>query len=174
MSPSGRWTSSVTTDVCTTGTARRPQERRSPMTGPIESRRRPRRRCAARTSVVVMACLSLGVPVTAAASDVDDTRREDVSTSQLTSKWRIFAGGNFTDFNTTAGWSAQGLAGAVILVEDTLGRYRRGQRDPFPGSKPRCSSADRDGRRSGPRCRHSRRRGRFHRRICGRSGHSWT
>jgi hypothetical protein len=68
-----------------------------------------------------MACLSLGVPVTAAASDVDDTRREDVSTSQLTSKWRIFAGGNFTDFNTTAGWSAQGLAGAVILVEDTLG-----------------------------------------------------
>jgi opacity protein-like surface antigen len=68
-----------------------------------------------------MACLSLGVPVTAAAGDVDDTRREDVSTLQLTSKWRIFAGGNFTDFNTTAGWSAQGLAGAVILVEDTLG-----------------------------------------------------
>lgn len=91
------------------------------MTGLIESRHRPRRRCVARTSLVVMVCLALGVPMTATAGDGDDTRREDISTSQLTSKWRVFGGGNFTDFNTTAGWSPKGLAGAVIIVEDTLG-----------------------------------------------------
>jgi len=39
----------------------------------------------------------------------------------MSSTWRVEVGGSLNTFDTTAGWSPKGLAGAVILLEDTLG-----------------------------------------------------
>lgn len=70
---------------------------------------------------LVLVCFVLLAPVTVQADDGDEEAREDFSTTQLTSTWRIVAGGNLTAFNTGAAWSPQGLAGAAIDLEDVLG-----------------------------------------------------
>jgi hypothetical protein len=57
----------------------------------------------------------------ATADDGAGTTRRDISVPALTSPWRVFAGVNLTSFDTEAAWSPQGLAGAVIILEDTLG-----------------------------------------------------
>jgi len=86
---------------------------------------RPGRVC--RNAVpLFFACLSLLVPaITEGADDDDQTPRRDFSTPQLTSKWRVVAGGNLTTYDTGAAWSPEGLAGAAIDLEDVLGLDER-------------------------------------------------
>lgn len=74
-----------------------------------------------RIALPLLACLALLAPVVVEAADDEEAPRRDFATPQLTSAWRIVAGGNLTTFETTAAWSPAGLAGAVIILEDTLG-----------------------------------------------------
>jgi hypothetical protein len=52
-------------------------------------------------------------------------QRPDFATRTLTSDWQITVGGNLTVFNTSAAWAPNGLAGAAIDLEDSLGLDER-------------------------------------------------
>jgi hypothetical protein len=53
--------------------------------------------------------------------DRPEPQRTDFAVATMTSDWRITVGGNLTVFDTSAAWAPRGLAGAAILLEDTLG-----------------------------------------------------
>ena len=53
--------------------------------------------------------------------DQPEPQRTDFAVATMTSDWRITVGGNLTVFDTSAAWAPRGLAGAAILLEDTLG-----------------------------------------------------
>lgn len=76
----------------------------------------------ARGVAVLLACVALLLtPVSVRAEDEDDEERPDFATPALTSTWRVELGGSLNSFDTSAAWSPQGLAGAVIILEDALG-----------------------------------------------------
>ncbi len=71
---------------------------------------------------VVWMLLAIGLaPTYGMAADQEPGTRPDFATKMLTSDWKIALGGNLTSFNTSAAWAPRGLAGAAILLEDTLG-----------------------------------------------------
>jgi len=76
-----------------------------------------RRRVVAACSLI--ACLQLAA--IAGAGDTASSDREDFEAVALSSPWRLELGGAFNTFDTSAAWSPKGLAGAVIVLEDTLG-----------------------------------------------------
>ncbi len=79
-----------------------------------------------KAGLLIVACLVLlGPAITEGADAENEMPRRDFSTAQLTSTWRIVAGGNLTAFNTGAAWSPTGLAGAAIDLEDVLGLDER-------------------------------------------------
>ncbi len=64
-------------------------------------------------------------PVWAQTIDQPEPQRTDFAVATMTSDWRITVGGTLTVFDTSAAWAPQGLAGAAILLEDTLGLDER-------------------------------------------------
>jgi hypothetical protein len=60
-------------------------------------------------------------PAWAQTTDRTEPKRPDFGVSTMTSNWRITVGGSLTTFDTAAAWAPRGLAGAAILLEDTLG-----------------------------------------------------
>jgi hypothetical protein len=74
------------------------------------------------TSLRLACCASLILAaITASAADDEKKSAETFAPRRLSSKWMIQAGGNLTAYDTTVAWSPQGLAGAVIRLEDSLG-----------------------------------------------------
>ena len=71
-----------------------------------------------------MAVLWAG-PVWAQTIDQPEPQRTDFAVATMTSDWRMTVGGTLTAFDTSAAWAPQGLAGAAILLEDTLGLDER-------------------------------------------------
>ncbi len=70
---------------------------------------------------IVLAVASVGFASISIADDAGQKGRKEFDVNALTSKWRISAGGALSSYETRAAWSAKGLVGAVIILEDTLG-----------------------------------------------------
>lgn len=65
------------------------------------------------------------VPAAAQTVDRAEPQRPDFAVTTMTSDWRVSIGGTLIAFDTSAAWAPQGLAGATILLEDTLGLDER-------------------------------------------------
>lgn len=61
----------------------------------------------------------------AAAAEAQDDEPASMAVRRLNSKWRVALGTNLVDFDKVAAWSPNGLAGAVIILEDALGLEQR-------------------------------------------------
>ncbi len=67
-------------------------------------------------AVIWMCCVSL-----VWADDPTDTERAEFDAPALNSTWLVRVGGSLSAYDTVLAWSAKGLGGAVIPVEDVLG-----------------------------------------------------
>jgi hypothetical protein len=61
------------------------------------------------------------IAVSASADDGEGIPAESFASRRLSSPWVVQAGGNLNAYETSVAWSPQGLAGAIIRLEDSLG-----------------------------------------------------
>lgn len=71
------------------------------------------------SSVLVLAFSCVAPPTWA--QDEGQQRRTEFDAAPLTATWRVMVGGNLNAFETRAAWSATGLGGAGIVLEEALG-----------------------------------------------------
>lgn len=71
--------------------------------------------------IAVLAAVVLGAASLGSTADNVERPRREFNVNALTSKWRVTVGGSLSVLETRAAWSPKGLAGAVIILEDTLG-----------------------------------------------------